>query len=229
MPGKNKLDDAEINRLRAIVDMDKSSSPKDDVDRLAEALERLEGEKKRLEELKKKVVTATISKPGEQEEVKPVSEKEEREERKEKDESGLKEGAKKLVERIKESGRVVEVPVAKLKIGEVKKTDKDLFVKIDEHREIAEQLIIARNAIRDVAETIELLAKAESIKEEAIRRLEESLDKIDHAWKKALELLEEGDKTYPEYYDERSTIKSDDYYQLKVELERLRKILEKIK
>ncbi len=239
MPEKNKLDDVEINRLKAIVGMGDKSSSQDDAGKLAEALEKLEGEKKKLEELRKSVV-ATNAPPKPQREVKEsaariesAAKKEESAEKKvRRDDVKLRESAKKLVEKLKESGKVAEriqTSDAGLRIGGVKKSNKDLFVKIDEHREIAEQLILAKEAIKEIAETVELLAKAESIKEEAIKRLEESLDKIDHAWKRALELLEEGDKTYPEYYDESSTIKGDEYYQLKVELERLRKILEKIK
>ena len=91
------------------------------------------------------------------------------------------------------------------------------------------ELSLGKEAIKEMAEKVELLAKTRSKKEGTEKRLEESFGKIDHTWKRALELLEEGDKTYPEYYDESSTIKGDEYYQLKVELERLRKILEKIK
>ena len=46
MPEKNKLDDVEINRLKAIVGMGDKSSSQDDAGKLAEAIEKLEGEKK---------------------------------------------------------------------------------------------------------------------------------------------------------------------------------------
>ena len=55
----------------------------------------------------------------------------------------------------------------------------ELFVKIDEHTEVAKQLIDAKKDIKYIADTISLLGKAEKLKAEAIERLESHLNTLD--------------------------------------------------
>ncbi len=55
----------------------------------------------------------------------------------------------------------------------------ELFVKIDEHTEVAKELIEAKRDIKSIAETISLLGKAEKLKAEAIERLDSHLDTLD--------------------------------------------------
>ena len=55
----------------------------------------------------------------------------------------------------------------------------ELFVKIDEHTEVANQLINAKKDIKYIADTISLLGKAEKLKAEAIERLESHLNTLD--------------------------------------------------
>lgn len=55
----------------------------------------------------------------------------------------------------------------------------ELFVKIDEHTEVAKELIDAKKEIKSIADTISLLGRAESLKAEAIERLEAHLNNLD--------------------------------------------------
>jgi len=55
----------------------------------------------------------------------------------------------------------------------------ELFVKIDEHTEIAKELIYAKKEIISIADTISLLGRAENLKAEAIDRLETHLNNLD--------------------------------------------------
>ena len=55
----------------------------------------------------------------------------------------------------------------------------ELFVKIDEHTEVAKQLIDAKKDIKYIADTISLVGKAEKLKAEAIERLESHLNTLD--------------------------------------------------
>ena len=58
-------------------------------------------------------------------------------------------------------------------------TDTDLFVKIDEHVQISNDLMDSKKEIKGVSDTVLLLAKAEKIKADAIERMEIHLDKLD--------------------------------------------------
>jgi len=62
---------------------------------------------------------------------------------------------------------------------DIKETDTDLFVKIDEHIKIAEMLVGAKKEIKGIADTVLLLAKAEKLKAEAIERMETHLGDLD--------------------------------------------------
>ena len=55
----------------------------------------------------------------------------------------------------------------------------ELFVKIDEHTEVAKQLLDAKKDIKYIADTISLVGKAEKLKSEAIVRLESHLNTLD--------------------------------------------------
>ena len=55
----------------------------------------------------------------------------------------------------------------------------ELFVKIDEHTEVAKELIDAKKEIKSIADTMSLLGRAESLKAEAIERLEAHLNNLD--------------------------------------------------
>ncbi|MFH1126685.1 MAG: hypothetical protein ABIG84_04340 [archaeon] len=55
----------------------------------------------------------------------------------------------------------------------------ELFVKIDEHTEVAKELTDAKIDIKSIADTISLLGKAEKLKAEAIERLEIHLNELD--------------------------------------------------
>ncbi len=264
---KKKLDNTEINRLKAVVGIDPAVSGKDgdEIRMLEDALKKIDKEKKKLKSMVSSSsasppqpnpveVKQPLTSPQEHQNAAPIPSVPAEKDVKSVDKpsevkvetkaqlSSSKEqiaavgrSAENLINKLKESGKFVSktsdygAGATSSPRVEIKKQEKDLFVKIDEHREIAEQLITARDAIKEIAETVELLAKAESIKEEAIKRLEESAEKIDRAWKRSLELLEEGNKTYPEEFDEQRLTGGDELYQLKVELDRLRKILERIR
>lgn len=58
-------------------------------------------------------------------------------------------------------------------------TDTDLFVKIDEHVQISNDLGDSKKEIKGVSDTVLLLAKAEKLKADAIERMERHLDKLD--------------------------------------------------
>ena len=58
-------------------------------------------------------------------------------------------------------------------------TDTDLFVKIDEHVQISNDLMDSKKEIKGVSDTVLLLAKAEKLKADAIERMERHLDKLD--------------------------------------------------
>ena len=64
-------------------------------------------------------------------------------------------------------------------------SDKQLFVKINNHTDIAAELIETKKDIRATAETISLLTKAEKLKKEAIEKLEGNLLELD---KKLMEI-----------------------------------------
>ncbi len=57
--------------------------------------------------------------------------------------------------------------------------DTTLFVKIDEHELVSNELSKSRMDIKAMANTIELLGKAEKLKAEAVARMEENLDLLD--------------------------------------------------
>ena len=57
--------------------------------------------------------------------------------------------------------------------------DTDLFVKIDEHVVIAQDLMNSKKEVKGVSDTVLLLAKAEKLKADAIERMESHLDKLD--------------------------------------------------
>lgn len=58
------------------------------------------------------------------------------------------------------------------------KVDTELFVKIDEHTEVANELINIKKDIKAIIETISLLSKAEKLKEDAITKMEDNLKKL---------------------------------------------------
>ncbi|MCK5473983.1 MAG: hypothetical protein KAI53_01130 [Candidatus Aenigmarchaeota archaeon] len=62
---------------------------------------------------------------------------------------------------------------------DVKETDTELFVKIDEHVGISNDLMGSKLEIKGLSDTVLLLAKAEQLKSEAIERTEKHLDKLD--------------------------------------------------
>lgn len=57
--------------------------------------------------------------------------------------------------------------------------DSQLFVKIEEHESVINELRTAREDIKTIAATIELLAKAEKLKAEAIDRMEQHVSNFD--------------------------------------------------
>ncbi len=57
--------------------------------------------------------------------------------------------------------------------------DTTLFVKIDDHELVSNELSKSRMDIKAMANTIELLGKAEKLKAEAVARMEENLDLLD--------------------------------------------------
>lgn len=57
--------------------------------------------------------------------------------------------------------------------------DTTLFVKIDDHEFVSNELSKSRMDIKAMANTIELLGKAEKLKAEAVARMEENLDLLD--------------------------------------------------
>lgn len=62
---------------------------------------------------------------------------------------------------------------------EIPVREAELFVKIDEHRAVAEDLINAKKDIKAITDTLDLLAKSEQLKEEVIQKLENSLNVLD--------------------------------------------------
>jgi len=60
----------------------------------------------------------------------------------------------------------------------VKASDKDVFVKIDDHVEIAQILIDSKKELKDISDTIFLLAKAEKLKKEAIEKMSKQLNEL---------------------------------------------------
>ncbi len=66
---------------------------------------------------------------------------------------------------------------------DVKETDTELFVKIDEHVTISKDLMGSKLEIKGISDTVLLLAKAEKLKSEAIERMEKHLDKLDNVLK----------------------------------------------
>ena len=57
--------------------------------------------------------------------------------------------------------------------------DNQLFVKIEEHDQIADSLTEAKKDIKAIADTIELLARAEKLKADAIERMEHHIDSFE--------------------------------------------------
>ncbi len=57
--------------------------------------------------------------------------------------------------------------------------DTTLFVKIDDHELVSNELSKSRMDIKAMANTIELLGKAEKLKAEAVARMEENLNLLD--------------------------------------------------
>lgn len=57
--------------------------------------------------------------------------------------------------------------------------DTTLFVKIDDHELVSNELSKSKMDIKAMANTIELLGKAEKLKAEAVARMEENLDLLD--------------------------------------------------
>lgn len=191
-----KLDDVEINKLKAVIGMEKVTSTKeDDVEKLREFLESEQG-----------VASSESMQKGTDEKKGAKTVEEKAEEKQTQDKAEQQAGGK-----AEESGK-----------------ESDLFVKIDNHREIALKLLEARKEIKSIADTIELLAKAESLKEEAIRRMEEHVGKMESLWKSVLNYLAEGDKIYPEYFDEKKVVESE-LANLKAELDRLGELLGRMK
>ena len=59
-------------------------------------------------------------------------------------------------------------------------SDAQLFVKVEEHEAVGNDLHKARDDIKTIASTIELLAKAEKLKAEAIDRMEQHIANFDN-------------------------------------------------
>lgn len=57
--------------------------------------------------------------------------------------------------------------------------DSQLFVKIEEHDQITQALDEAKRDIKSIADTIELLARAEKLKADAIERMEHHVDSFE--------------------------------------------------
>ncbi len=186
-----KLDDIEINKLKAIVGMEKPGDKESDVERLKELVEKES----------KEIPAPPV--PAEQE----------------------KASTEPPGTELKKTEKAEE----KTGITKTEKEKADLFVKIEDHKEIASKLLEARKEIKAIAETVELLARAESLKEEAIKRMEEHVQKMEQLWKSVLDRLSEEDRTYPEYFDEEKVIKESEIMDLKAELDKLKHILEKMR
>ncbi len=59
--------------------------------------------------------------------------------------------------------------------GKVNPSDVDVFIKIDDHVNIAKTLIDSKKELKSISDTILLLAKAEKLKKEAIEKMEQHL------------------------------------------------------
>ncbi len=193
---KKRLDENEINRLKAIVGMEKvNQAEEDEVEKLRKFVEADDASPKLKNTASRKGREETSS----EEHGIPAERKEQ-------------EGKKKIE---KSGSTVVE--------------ETDLFVKIDNHKEIASSLLEARKEIKSIASTVELLAKAESLKEEGIRRMEKHVEKMEQLWKNVVNNLAETNRIYPEYLEGVGGAENKELMDLKAELDKLKHILERMK
>lgn len=117
---------------------------------------------------------------------------------------------------------IPEMPKRGAVFSENRCPDTRLFVKIDEHEAISKELFKSRKDIKSIADTIELLGKAEKLKAEAVARMEENLNKLDEKIKEIEPKLEAPEGLVDGQEPAEFSAYSDTLSDLKGELERLK-------
>lgn len=107
--------------------------------------------------------------------------------------------------------------------------DTELFVKVEDHATIGKKLSEAKGDMKVIADTVSLLAKAEKLKSEAISRMEGALDKMDSEIEEIESKLIAPEGLHVPEISASSVVDSDDFLDLRRELDSLKNELGGIK
>jgi len=112
---------------------------------------------------------------------------------------------------------------------ETRPTDKDIFVKIEDHTNVAKTLLSSKEDLKDIADTIFLLAKAEKLKKEALEKMSKKLSELKKKTNEVYNKMAKYGK-YVDYKVEQDITKHtlSEVESLSKELEAIKKELEKI-